>query len=102
MRVKSWSEQRHCWIPFGQTMMVWLLCTDIDQEKLISVACTRNWPPPMLRCSAIYTCDARCGNGGTMTRSALKMLSWCGAVAGLIAGGLVAPISQAQAGGVLT
>ena len=33
--------------------------------------------------------------------SALKMLSWCGAMAGLIAGGLVAPNSPARAGGVL-
>ena len=36
-----------------------------------------------------------------MTCSALKVLSWCGAIAGLIAGGLVAPTPSARAAGVL-
>jgi peptide/nickel transport system substrate-binding protein len=37
-----------------------------------------------------------------MTCSALKVLSWFGAIAGLIGGGLVAPTPPAQAAGVLT
>lgn len=36
-----------------------------------------------------------------MTCSALKMLSWRGAMAGLIAGGLIAPAPSARAAGVL-
>jgi len=36
-----------------------------------------------------------------MMCSALKVLSWCGAMAGLIAGGLVAPAPSARAAGVL-
>ena len=36
-----------------------------------------------------------------MTCSALKVLSWCGAMAGLIAGGLVAPTPSARAAGIL-
>ena len=36
-----------------------------------------------------------------MTCSALKVLSWCGAMAGLIAGGLVAPMPSARAAGIL-
>jgi peptide/nickel transport system substrate-binding protein len=37
-----------------------------------------------------------------MTCSSLKMLSWCGAIAGLIAGGLVASTPPARAAGILT
>jgi peptide/nickel transport system substrate-binding protein len=37
-----------------------------------------------------------------MTCSALKVLSWCCAIAGLIAAGLVAPTPSARAAGVLT
>ena len=37
-----------------------------------------------------------------MTCSALKVLSWCGAITGLIAGGLVASMPSARAAGVLT
>jgi hypothetical protein len=37
-----------------------------------------------------------------MTCSALKVLSWCGAMAGLIAGGMVVPTPPARAAGVLT
>jgi ABC-type transport system substrate-binding protein len=44
---------------------------------------------------------AKRDNGGTMMCSALKMLSWCGVMAGLIAGGLVAPAPSARAAGVL-
>jgi peptide/nickel transport system substrate-binding protein len=37
-----------------------------------------------------------------MACSALKVLAWCGAIAGLIAGEFVAPTSSARAAGVLT
>src|ERR1700738_5405175 len=55
----------------------------------------------MLRRSDIFPGGARYDNGGTMTCSALKVLSWCGAMAGLIAGGLVAPMPSARAAGIL-